>query len=367
MRRVKRALWSGSAVLLMLPGLAQSQQMVTSGPQSSAAVAGYWTPARMAAAKPMPLRSATGTPVAAPASVVQAARTPGEAPSRPPAGAAHDAAVLAAAQSEIAPAIGPGSTIWYPYPPPGNLSIPILDYIVAPSFPNTALGKLFFSGSGGSFVCSAESVTSAGTWGAGNRQTVVTAGHCCSNGAGTFYSNWSFRPAYYNGASPLGSWTGFNATVYNGWHNGADETIDYCVLKMNTLGGQNVNDAVGALGYAWNQPLPQAYYATGWPQAAPFNGNLLYYSTASDAETDTQFPGAVPYTHGIGNQMTGGSSGGAWIRLYQSYLSGSNNQFNGLNAYKYTTPNRPAEMFGPYITDLFVSLLQTVATSPPAP
>jgi hypothetical protein len=243
-----------------------------------------------------------------------------------------------------------------------------LDYIVAPQFPNTALGKLFFSVPGGTAVCSAQSVTSAGSWGAGNRQTVVTAGHCCSDGTSTWYSNWAFEPAHYNGAAPFGTWAAASATVYTAWHDTGDMTVDLCVLKMFTLGGQNINDSpTGALGYAASQMLPQAYYATGWPAAAPFAGGLLYYSTASDAETDTQFPGLLAFTHGIGNQMTGGSSGGAWIRKYQSFVGGANNQFNGLNSYKYTSPSRPAEMFGPYIETLFVNLLQAVATSPPAP
>ena len=136
---------------------------------------------------------------------------------------------------------------------------------------------------------------------------------------------------------------------------------------MNTLNGENINDGLGALGYAANLALPQAYHATGWPAAAPFTGGLLYIAATSDAETDTQQAGALPFTHGVGNGMTGGSSGGAWIRKYQPFLSGSTNLFNGLNSYVYTSPNRPQEMFGPYIDSTFVNLLQVVATTPPAP
>jgi hypothetical protein len=131
--------------------------------------------------------------------------------------------------------------------------------------------------------------------------------------------------------------------------------------------GQNINDGIGALGYAWNYTLPQNYVATGWPAAAPFTGGLLYYALTSDAETDTNQAGLLPYTHGVGSVMTGGSSGGAWIKNYQSYIAGANNYFNGLNSYKYTNPARPDEMFGPYIDNAFVSLLQAVATAPPAP
>ena len=72
------------------------------------------------------------------------------------------------------------------------------------------------------------------------------------------------------------------------------------------------NDAVGALGYAFNQPLPQHYHATGWPHAAPFDGKYLYVAAASDAETDTAQAGQLPFTHGIGNPMTGGSTDAAF-------------------------------------------------------
>lgn len=64
--------------------------------------------------------------------------------------------------------------------------------------------------------------------------------------------------------------------------------------------------------------------------------------------------------------MTGGSSGGAWIMNYQSLVG--KNEFNGLNSYTYTSPNRPDEMFGPYIDDVIIdTLLQYVATLPAAP
>lgn len=180
-----------------------------------------------------------------------------------------------------------------------------------------------------------------------------------------------FEPAHFNGATPYGSWTAESATVFNAWHTGADLSRDTCVLQMNTLGGQNINDAVGALGYRFDQPLPQHYHATGWPAEAPFPGGILVIATASDAETDTGQAGSLPYTHGIGSSMTGGSSGGAWIVGYQQGFGGLTGQtvyWNGLNSYKYTSPPRPNEMFGPYADfALFDILLRDVATKPAAP
>jgi V8-like Glu-specific endopeptidase len=358
--------------LLLLPGVAGAQQIVASPQQTTQRSAAYWTASRKAAAQPMPLRSASGTPVAAGISAVTVGRNPGSVGGNLPAGAAGNPALARVAHAtvpaDVAPALGTGSTTWYAYPPPSTLSIPILDYFTVPLYPNTAVGKLFFSGPGANYVCSAQSVTSAGAWGAGNRQTVITAGHCCSNGAGTFFGNWMFEPAHVNGSAPLGSWAAGGALVYTAWHEKADLSRDFCVLQMHPLNGQNINDAVGALGYAWNQPLPQSFTATGWPAAAPFTGGLLYHSFASSAETDTTQAGVFPFTHGIGNPMTGGSSGGAWVLKYQSYLAGNTNFFNGLNSYKYTTPNRSAEMFGPYVdADFINTLFQVVATMPALP
>lgn len=93
----------------------------------------------------------------------------------------------------------------------------------------------------------------------------------------------------------MGSWVASSATVLNAYHTSGDLSRDVCVLQMQTLNGKNINDAVGALGYSYNQPLPQHYHATGWPAASPFDGSLLYIASASDAETDTAQAGDYPF------------------------------------------------------------------------
>jgi hypothetical protein len=362
--------WSLSWLVV---GVVEAQEVVRSPelPEREV-VAGVWTAAAKAAARPMSLREIVGVPRPAAGSLLSRG-TPGAVDGRPPASTAAAGQGTKAAVAipkdlmgaTPVPQFGPGSTVWYSYPPPFTLYVPILDYIY-PVYPHTSVGKLFFSSSSGNFVCSASSITSSGAWGAGNRQTVITAGHCCSDGNGHFFTNFLFEPAHIAGLAPLGSWTAQTASVLAAWHDDEDISRDVCVLKVTTLGGQNINDAVGALGYAFDQPLPQQYHATGWPQALPFNGQFLYIAAASDAETDTSAAGDYPFTHGIGSSMTGGSSGGAWIRQYQTYVGA--NQFNGLNSYKYISPARPLEMFGPYIDGVIINtLLQSVATAAPAP
>src|SRR4051794_31271873 len=56
--------------------------------------------------------------------------------------------------------------------------------------PDRLNGKVFFTIGGSPFVCSGTVVNSR------NRDMVDTAGHCVSDGAGNFYENWVFVPAY---------------------------------------------------------------------------------------------------------------------------------------------------------------------------
>jgi V8-like Glu-specific endopeptidase len=316
-------------------------------------------------ALPMPLLEARGAPTAAASAAPAGApgQVSGKLPLAERAGAAA-ATVVTGQGVKASPEIGTGSTVWYDYPPPSTLYPQLADQ----ASPHKALGRLFFTDGVFNYACSAQSVSTAGTWGAGNSQMVVTAGHCCSDGAGAFYSGWEFVPAYRNGSAPFGTWTGAIATVFTVWHETGDFSRDICALQMNTNGGQNIQDVVGALGYAWNQTLPQQYHATGWPAEPPFNGSRLMFVAASDAETDTSQAGDFAYTHGIGSVMTGGSSGGAWILNYKPFLAADGQLFNGLNSYKYTIPSRPAEMFGPYIDDAVINgLFEFVANAPAVP
>ncbi len=81
------------------------------------------------------------------------------------------------------------------------------------SYPNRTVGKLFFSNSAGStFVCSASVVNSE------NKDLVWTAGHCVSDGRGTFYRNWQFVPAYRSGSASFGVWTPRRVSTTSEWH-----------------------------------------------------------------------------------------------------------------------------------------------------
>lgn len=351
-------------LLFALPAVAQQTITVDVGASVSS-----WSPAERAGARPVPLRTVAGSPVAttrgAIASIGAPGSWPGHRPGEPPAIRSNTAPASRTSEATVEPQFGTGSAVWYSYPSPYTLEIPLFGYFAGPTFPLTALGKLFFQdGQGNGFACSGQSVTSSGAWGAGNGQTVMTAGHCCSDGQGGFYNNIQFEPGHLNGVAPQGAWSAGRISVFQSYHEQSDLSRDVCVLQMNNQNGQTINAAVGALGYAFNQPLPQHFHATGWPAEPPFGGGLLFINMAGSAETDTT-QGAL-LTHGIGNVLTGGSSGGAWIVGYHMF-SGAN-QINGLNSYRYTTPARPLQMFSPYFDDQVIdSLLQPAATAPPLP
>ena len=58
------------------------------------------------------------------------------------------------------------------------------------AFPKSTIGKLFFTLNGQNFVCSASAI---------GRSTLITAGHCNSDGAGNFATNRLFCPSFDGG------------------------------------------------------------------------------------------------------------------------------------------------------------------------
>jgi hypothetical protein len=305
-----------------------------------------WTPESRASAIPMPLGEATGFP--------------GRSDATTPAGPAGSERGMLPGQTDGPPVrtegpapVGPeinGGVEWYSYPPPFTRWLPRYGYS---RYPHSTMGKLFFSDGFGNYVCSGAAVVCAG-----ELDLVMTAGHCCSDGAGSFYTGWQFVPACQGpGCSlqaPYGFWDWESVTVFNAWHLSGDWARDECFLKV-APNGPELHTVTGSLGFSWNQTQPVHYVASGWPQDPPFNGNLHWLVGASAAERDGSLS---PETIGIGNDMTKGSSGGAWVQSYKQGATATSQFWNGLNSYKYTTPSRPQEMFGPYV-DTTVNDLRT--------
>ena len=191
------------------------------------------------------------------------------------------------------------------------------------TYPTSTIGKLFFTQNGINYVCSA-SVIYAGP---GERDVIATAGHCVSDGNGHWSTNLLFCPSYNkNGVNPVsGCWPAENGgtlcSTFSAWHsNGAIEADVAGVIAANT--GTIVNDHVGnftgTLGRAWNWGADEPEFSFGYPAGSPFPG--YHIIAVAGPEWYTYDWGGVDLDGSsladskyMGNDMTGGCSGGPWI------------------------------------------------------
>ena len=215
-------------------------------------------------------------------------------------------------------------------------------------YPYRCVGKLFFNQGGSSYVCSASSIGGCAIW---------TAGHCVHRGNNKS-SGWStnvvFVPAYKDGNAPYGQWPAKQLWTRTTWYKygipkGLAQDMGGAVLYKQ--GGKKISQKVGWLGFAWNWSRVQHWLSMGYPAAPPFNGQRQWIVAASYAYNGNV--GANPKPVGMGNDMTGGSSGGPWIWRFRN-----GNYVNGNNSYRRSS--KPKEMFSPYFGNAAKSLYQTL-------
>lgn len=160
--------------------------------------------------------------------------------------------------------------------------------------------------------------------------TIVTAAHCVfDTQKNVWYKNFSFCPAYRNGACPYGQFAWKNAWIPSGYVNASSFPYgiryDVAVLELgpNSL-GKGVHQMVGYLSRSWNQPYSQFIRTVGYP--AKFNNGQ--YSWICDSWTVKTGEDVMD----MGCNSGGGHSGGPWIRGF-----GSTNVINNVMSYGYTT------------------------------
>ncbi len=343
----KRAAWFGIFLVLgvltlaqVQPVTAQESGVITSPNENARAVMAYWTPERMAAAKPMPLpervwsqEQGTSTPAPPPA-----LGNPGFAPGWDPRSGLEPPDPLT--RYEIIagdPAFG-----WYwaeqdarlratsPQicgTPPAN---PVDYYGYGKfarwtwygnylSFPTSTIGKLFFTKPGvGDYVCSAA---------VAYRSTIITAGHCVASkisGTPTWHTNLLFCPSYYRGAGSgaphpsRGCWTAVLKSTTTAWMNHENVDRDYACVVTATTGtvvANKVGNVTGWAGRTWNWGDTDATLAWGYPAESPFPGyHIIVVAGHGAYSVNISSAGESPDLSSkyIGSDMTGGSSGGPW-------------------------------------------------------
>jgi V8-like Glu-specific endopeptidase len=186
-------------------------------------------------------------------------------------------------------------------------------------YPWRTIGKLLITtSSGGSGYCTASVISP--------NSVIVTAAHCCyDRGTKTWNRNFAFVPAMRSSTRPYGTFPYSSATVLSAWISSGGRQNDVCVLKLNNNElGQAVSSTVGWLGRSWNQATIQHHFAFGYPS----NISSGSYKYECSAESYASCGNSSIY--GMGCNMTFGSSGGPWVRVFKKYTSGAMDYVNSV-------------------------------------
>jgi len=282
------------------------------------AVADYWTPERIASAKPYPRLPGTGAASRRP---VNDEVTPHEMPGVRPPGAS------------IAP-IPPVPRVAGAFPEVRGY--PYRAYRWKGGFsklPARVHGKVIFCDpSEGAcndpnhnpWVCSGTVINTT------NRSVVITAGHCVyNNETKTWMQNWSFYPGYKRGKHPrYGVWPSRNLWTTTEWQQGNDK-FDIGAAVLVTSGTQTIMDFVGAEGWqtgAVSDPGRSRVRLWGYPLSIATRGGRtrdyrdLRVCEARQGRRSRASEGAGPNPYAVGCDMLGGSSGGGWVENYSDRL-----------------------------------------------
>ncbi|MGW2555326.1 trypsin-like serine peptidase [Streptomyces sp. NPDC001635] len=159
------------------------------------------------------------------------------------------------------------------------------------------VGALFGTGdahAGGHF-CTASVVHSA------QRDLIVTAAHCLGGGA-----VW-FAPGYREGEAPYGVWKVTGTFVDDAWSGDEDEDSDVGFATLESIGGVDVEDVVGADKFVAGRGTgASAVTVTGYPDSAE---TPITCTNKPTVLSGTQQRIACP-------GFTAGTSGSPWVNTH---------------------------------------------------
>lgn len=310
---------------------------IVSAAEQKATIA-YWTPQRRASAITDDVIDVKVPTTTTHAQAIVPDGNPSEVKGGLPAGA-----------KTAEPTAQPDGALSYPYPY-SSFNVPTNDYT---QYPYDLNGKIFFTNNGVGYACSG---TSVGSYhGQSDEDEVWTAGHCVSNSSqnspGVWDSFAEFIPAYNGNSSnyaPLGIFVASRYEAATNWLNNGDVSVDEGAMEVgDNAAGRTLGQAVGYAGFAWNWSSTENFVAFGYPVVSPYTGNLMVEDLASTATTYSWPNGQGQPLIGIGNPMTGGSSGGSWNVDWTTTASG---YIDGHNDYKFDS--QPDAVYSPYQDNL---------------
>jgi V8-like Glu-specific endopeptidase len=165
------------------------------------------------------------------------------------------------------------------------------------------VGALFERDAGGEHFCTASVVTSPG------EDLLITAAHCINGGSGSGYkSDIVFVPDYRDGASPYGIWTPERLLVAPQWAKSADPDYDVGFVVLQPLGGEKIQQVLGADQIAFDAGYQNLVRVTGYPSSA---------DAAITCRNWTSEQSATQLRFNCGG-YTGGTSGSPFVTHFDS-------------------------------------------------
>jgi len=336
---------------------ADEQIMSSPRTQHTDTVLQYWTKERLRNAQPMEIKKSdylpresfetktepAGEPFIIPSGTPDTDRIPAQTQEEP---------IVSLVQSEPDPFRGN-----YPFSYTSYKLFPDV-HVLYMQYPYQTIGKVFFTIPGqDDYVCSGAVVNT------GNQSSVWTAGHCVySPDIQQWHENFIFVPARYQGRNTYQIWTAQTLAAPAGWTQ--KELLEYdlggAYMDRGGPGNRYLVGQLGSLGFAANLNREQHWHAAGYPAQSPFDGEHMHFCASTWAENDQPSGNRDhPKTVGIGCDMTGGSSGGPWIRN----LSGQDgNLINGNVSYGYD--GVPDKYYSPYFGDGAIELYNWLDANP---
>lgn len=215
------------------------------------------------------------------------------------------------------------------------------EQVIDPTAPEFRVHGVMFVSLGflGDGRCSGTAVVSR------NKSVVITAAHCLNTGGRRgrwLHERLVFIPAYRYGQRPFGVFPGRWIATTNQWRGifgSANFDVGAIVVGRNQR-GETLGRAVGGVDVAWNLKATQTFDVHGYPAADPFDGETqrVCRETPFLGHDPSSFAMPGPLNLAVACDTTGGASGGGWIT--------DNGKLNGLTSYGYFDSESPT--FGPY-------------------
>jgi hypothetical protein len=213
-----------------------------------------------------------------------------------------------------------------------------------------ASGKVYFVMGSSAYVCSGSVATDSRS----GKSLVLTAGHCAYDEvARAFATNWLFIPEFDSAPTftcantTYGCWTADALVVHNGFASAGGFNTQATVhdFAFAVVGGGGKSGTAQLDATVGSFPISvtgtnagDTLYAFGYPAAGKYHGNDLTYCSGQII-TDSLNSNL---TWGMPCGMTGGSSGGPWLKGFNE-TTGSGT-LNSLNSYGYSGIKN---MYGP--------------------